>query len=178
MAGKQHNITVDVNDILYYVDYAHIDVYVNKNDKKDIKIGKDEIALNNPDIYQFDETLTQAQFDKFKQEFINAMQQQHKSLKTTDKTVKGVHHLLENDMFIVAMEDNNWSVGVELLNKPKYENENLREHVLPNFATNMRNILLDLIGEIHIRTGSWTTEIITKKQNANNTATAPVKTQS
>ena len=162
MAGKQHNITVNVNDVLYYVDYDLMNVYVNKNDQFDIKVGKDPVALQNPDTYVFDESLTQPRFDNFKAKFLDEMQKRYKSLKPVDKTIKGVHYLLQSDMFIVAFEDNNWSVGVELLHNPKCKNENLRKSLFPTFAKGMRNILLDIVGEIHTRTGSWSTNIIDK----------------
>ena len=162
MAVKQHNITVNVGDVLYYVDYDLMNVYVNKNDSSDIKIGKDPVALQNPDTYVFDESLTQTRFDNFKTKFLDEMQKRYKSLKPVNKTVKGVHYLLQSDMFIVAFEDNNWSVGVELLLNPKCKNENLRKNLFPTFAKGMRDILLDIVGEIHTRTGSWSTNIIDK----------------
>lgn len=162
MAGKPHNITVDVNDILYYVDYDLMNVYVNKNNQSDIKIGKDPIALANPDVYIFDETLTQTRYDRFKEKFIKEMQTRYKSLKPVSKTVKGVHHLLASDLFIIAFEDNNWSIGIELLNNPKCKDTTQQETLLPTMAKSMRDILLDLTGEIHTRTGSWSTEIIDK----------------
>lgn len=162
MAEKQHNITVNVGDVLYYVDYDLMNVYVNKNNQSDIKVGKDPVALQDPDTYVFDESLTQTRFDNFKTKFLDEMQKRYKSLKPVNKTVKGVHYLLQSDMFIVAFEDNNWSVGVELLLNPKCKNENLRKSLFPAFAKGMRNILLDIVGEIHTRTGSWSTNIIDK----------------
>lgn len=181
---KQHNITVDVNDVLYYVDYDHMNVYVNINDANDIKVGKDPDALAHPETYQFDEALTQARFDNFKNQFIQRMQARYKSLQQIDEVKKGVHHILTSDMFTVAFEDNNWSVGVELLNNKKCKNENLRAHLLPSFAKGMRDILIDLVGEVQVRTGSWSADTIDKAkakklddlekaatQNAANTST-------
>lgn len=163
LTEKQHNITVDVGDVLYYVDYDFMNVYVNKNDNNDIKVGKDPDALAQPDIYLFDDVLTQTRFDNFKKKFIEQMTKRFKSLKPVDKTVKGVHYILQSDMFTVAFEDNNWSVGVELLCNKKCKNENLRAHLQPSFAKGMRDILIDIVGEVQVRTGSWSSSTINKK---------------
>ena len=124
--------------------------------------NNDPAIAQNPDIYRFDDTLTQARFDSFKKQFVKKMQDKFKSLKPHDITTKGKHQLLMNDMFIIAFEDNDWSVAVELLENPKSKNPNLRPNLFPNFQKGMRDILLDLVGEIHIRTGSWSTQKMTK----------------
>lgn len=159
MATKQHNITVGTDDVLYYIDYNKMDVYVNKNNTSDIKFGDNP---NITDDYEFNEDMTQAHFDKFKEQFSEEMQKRYKSLKPVNKVVKGARHLLASDMFIIAIEDNGWSFGVELLNNPKCKNKNLSKHLFPSFAKGMRDILIDLAGEIHVRTGSWSTEVIDK----------------
>lgn len=164
IAEKQHNITVDTNDVLYYVDYDIMNVYVNKNNPLDVKVGKDPDALAQPDIYEFDEALTQKRFDNFKQKFIQEMTKRYQSLKPVDKTVKGLHHIMQSDMFIIAFEDNNWSCGVELLLNKKCKNPNLRIKLQPSFAKGMRDILIKLVGEVHIRTGSWSTTVIDAKK--------------
>ena len=143
-----------------------MDVYVNINDSNDVKTNNDPAIAQNPDVYRFDDTLTQARFDSFKKQFVKKMQDKFKSLKPHDITTKGKHQLLMNDMFIIAFEDNDWSVAVELLENPKSKNPNLRPNLFPNFQKGMRDILLDLVGEIHIRTGSWSTQKMTKADAA------------
>lgn len=161
---RQHNITVDAENVLYYVDYDIMNVYVNKNNASDIKVGNDPDATQHPEIYEFDEALTQTRFDNFKKKFIEQMTKRYKSLQPVDKMVKGVHYIMESDMFIVAFEDNNWSVGVELLLNKKCKNPNLRIKLQPSFAKGMRDILIKLTGEVHIRTGSWSTTVIDAKK--------------
>lgn len=176
MAGKQHNITVDVNDVLYYVDYDLMNVYVNKNNSSDIKIGKDPIALANPDIYVLDEILTQTRYDRFKEKFLKEMKSKFADVKSVKKTTKGVHHLLQNDIFIVAFEDNNWSIGIELLCNPKYDDKESQPSLVADAGKIMRDVLLDIVEEIHVRTGSWTTCKIDKTFVQNMEATEQSKT--
>lgn len=165
MAGQKFNVSVNPDrEALFYVDYSHMDVYVN--DSNDVKTNNDPAIAQNPDVYRFDDTLTQARFDSFKKQFVKKMQDKFKSLKPHDITTKGKHQLLMNDMFIIAFEDNDWSVAVELLENPKSKNPNLRPNLFPNFQKGMRDILLDLVGEIHIRTGSWSTQKMTKADAA------------
>ena len=167
MAGQKFNVSVNPDrEALFYVDYSHMDVYVNVNDSNDVKTNNDPEIAQNPDVYRFDDTLTQARFDSFKKQFVKKMQDKFKSLKPHDITTKGKHQLLMNDMFIIAFEDNDWSVAVELLENPKSKNPNLRPNLFPNFQKGMRDILLDLVGEIHIRTGSWSTQKMTKADAA------------
>lgn len=167
MAGQKFNVSVNPDrEALFYVDYSHMDVYVNINDSNDVKTNNDPAIAQNPDVYKFDDTLTQARFDSFKKQFVKKMQDKFKSLKPHDITTKGKHQLLMNDMFIIAFEDNDWSVAVELLENPKSKNPNLRPNLFPNFQKGMRDILLDLVGEIHIRTGSWSTQKMTKADAA------------
>lgn len=167
MAGQKFNVSVNPNrEAVFYVDYSKMDVYVNANDANDVKTNNDPAIAQNPDIYQFDETLTQARFDSFKKQFIKKMQDKFKSLKPQDLTAKGKHQLLMNDMFIVAFEDNDWSVAVELLENPMSKNPNLRPNLFPNFKKGMRDVLLDLVDEIHVRTGSWSTQRMTKTDAA------------
>lgn len=167
MAGQKFNVSVNPDrEALFYVDYSHMDVYVNINDSNDVKTNNDPAIAQNPDLYRFDDTLTQARFDSFKKQFVKKMQDKFKSLKPHDITTKGKHQLLMNDMFIIAFEDNDWSVAVELLENPKSKNPNLRPNLFPNFQKGMRDILLDLVGEIHIRTGSWSTQKMTKADAA------------
>ena len=157
MAGQKFNVSVNPDrEALFYVDYSHMDVYVNVNDSNDVKTNNDPAIAQNPDVYRFDDTLTQARFDSFKKQFVKKMQDKFKSLKPHDI----------NDMFIIAFEDNDWSVAVELLENPKSKNPNLRPNLFPNFQKGMRDILLDLVGEIHIRTGSWSTQKMTKADAA------------
>lgn len=173
MAGQKFNVSVNPDrEALFYVDYSHMDVYVNINDSNDVKTNNDPAIAQNPDVYKFDDTLTQARFDSFKKQFVKKMQDKFKSLKPHDITTKGKHQLLMNDMFIIAFEDNDWSVAVELLENPKSKNPNLRPNLFPNFQKGMRDILLDLVGEIHIRTGSWSTQKMTKADAAAKDAAA------
>lgn len=167
MAGQKFNVSVNPDkEALFYVDYSCMDVYVNINDSNDVKTNNDPAIAQNPDTYQFDETLTQARFDSFRKQFIKKMQDKFTSLKLHDATIKGKHQLLINDMFIIAFEDNDWSVAVELLENPKCKNPDLRPNLFPNFKKGMRDILLDLVDEIHVRTGSWSTQPMTKADAA------------
>lgn len=167
MAGQKFNVSVNPDrEAVFYVDYSKMDVYVNVNDANDVKTNNDPAIAQNPNTYQFDETLTQARFDSFKKQFIKKMQDKFKSLKPQDLTAKGKHQLLMNDMFIVAFEDNDWSVAVELLENPMSKNPNLRPNLFPNFKKGMRDVLLDIVDEIHVRTGSWSTQRMTKADAA------------
>ena len=163
MAGQKFNVSVNPNsEAVFYVDYSLMDVYVNKNNPNDVKTNNDPVIEQQADIYQFDETLTQARFDSFKKQFITKMQDKFKSLKSYDETVKGKHILLTNDSFLIAFEDNDWSVAIELLETPKPKDPDIRPNLFPTFKQGIRDVLLELVDTIHLRTGSYSTRTMTK----------------
>lgn len=173
LTQKRHNVTVGLNDTVYYVDYTKMDVYEHKT-THEIVTAADDKYIKHPDNYQYKQDLTQLKFDNFKSAFIKAMQAQFPSLKAVDKTVRGVHYLLENNMFQIGFEDNDWSVAVELIQK-KCKNPGLQANLYPSFSTGMRDILITQVGEIHLRTGSWTTDTIDKQKATQMDAEAKAK---
>lgn len=160
----RNNCTVDPGEGLFYINQKYLNIYHRKDDPT-ITLPENEIQTEKADEYEYDQQLSQNRFDEIKNQFLTAYQKRYKSMKSIDtwNTKKKRHIMLENDMFYVAFEDNDWSIAVELLYKQKVKSPEYQARIAPSFKRSMRNILLTILPEIELRTGSWTSKTITKQ---------------
>lgn len=72
--------------------------------------------------------------------------------------------ILENTLFYIAVEDNEWSIAVELVQKDFDSCEDLtgfqKKHY-PAYLTGMKECLLELLPSIGGYAGPWSSQIIT-----------------
>lgn len=156
------NVNVSLNDGLYYVHYDAINLYKSKKNPDDVRQRKD-IPSYQASQFVLDLDLSQAKYNLWLQTFRNAMQKRYKSYRLVDRYEhRGQRVVLENDMFKVAIEDNDWSFAVELISRPKYRYVDFQKHLFNHFFKGMREILLSTVDTIYIRSGSWTAEPFTK----------------
>lgn len=84
--------------------------------------------------------------------------------------------LLENNLFYICVEDNEWSLAVELVQKDSYSDcENawlsgLQRTKYKRYLECMKTALLTRLPEIGTYAGAWTSGRITRKENENETA--------
>lgn len=150
------NITCGHKNAQFYVDYNNFNTYLNKNNPEESMLEKD-IPSDKLDDYEFDMELTQIAYETFKGNLINHMQSHYKSLQKVIPSAKAEQKIiLENNMFQIALMDNDWSIAVQLLRKPKYTNEAFQNRLFPTFLNGIVNALFDQVDVIHERTSSWT----------------------
>lgn len=155
------NIAVGIHDGLYYVDYDHLYVYHHKDDVNDQRLGRD-IKLENFSQYQYDEILSNINMTNF----IDTLEEQFRirfpSFVSCSRYEQKSHVIAENHLYMLALEDNEWSIAVELLAK---ENNNLglQKHHFPILYDQLKYILLTLFPEIHTRIGPWTSRCIKRE---------------
>lgn len=77
--------------------------------------------------------------------------------------------LTENELFLVAVEDNEWSYAILLLQKE----DNCDDHLLglqkrhyQKYLAAIKEVILDMYGEVGIYTGPWTSGVERKSTNA------------
>ena len=164
MSGS--NVNVSMNDGLYYVHYDSINLYKNKHDPNDVRPAK-LIPANLRQDYELDLPLSQANYDTWLTNFRAAMRKRYKSYRQIDKYQKaGKRIILQNDMFHVIIEDNEWSFAVELISRPRYPYPQLQKHLFTHFFKGMREILLTMTDTLYIRSGSWTAEPFTMNEQS------------
>ena len=152
---------------LYYVDRDYIDCYIakemNEYGEYDEKMQCDMNYPEDYDNYDYDEILSQIYYDDFIQEFTSMMEKKFKSFTSTGNDY-GV--ILENNLFEIEIEDNEWSYAVKLIQKEDwYDNhlEGLQKKHYENYLNGMKNILLELFESIGCYSSAWTHGTITRE---------------
>ena len=80
----------------------------------------------------------------------------YKSYRKADRYTKRDQRIvLENDMFLVAIEDNEWGFAVELISRKKYRYPQFQKQLFSHFFKGLKETLLSLTETIYIRSGSW-----------------------
>lgn len=78
--------------------------------------------------------------------------------------------LLESKLFYICLEDNEWSLAVELIQKEEPWGdvwmENLQKRLYQKYLDGMRKALLNRLPGIGIRTGAWTSGRIKREECA------------
>lgn len=151
---------------LYYVDRGYIDVYTAKEldeyGEYEQKMYAD-MDLDDFSNYDYDEFLSQIYYDDFIQEFTSMMERKFKSFISTGKDFGTI---MENNLFEIEVEDNQWSYAVKLIQKECwYDNhlEGLQKKHYENYLDGMKNILLEMFPEIGCYGGAWTHGTITRE---------------
>lgn len=154
------NISVDNNQTMYLVSYADLYKFIN-SETGEIKLQR-EIPADEIDKYEYDEDLSQMNYNQFKDNLAEKLIQKFPSL-TTDTTfdAKNTRTLVQNKLFAVLLRDNEWSLAVQISSIPD-GNKGLQTQMLPSFTNGLREILLNQFDEIYVRTGSFTTQPINK----------------
>ena len=133
---------------LYYVDYDYF--YYVDVDEDDNEIGERE----------FDQQYMEDSIDNFK----------YKMLKTDaftecDRWRHGeIHVILENELFEIAITDNDWSYAVMLLQKEDAP-EDLQKKHYKSYLRKIRDALFEQFSELGVYGGSWTSGTIYRPTN-------------
>ena len=161
---KQGNCNVQPNETLFYVAWDDIALYENKTNKTDIRL-RQEIPQGEEDNYAYSQISSQDNFENFKTWFLARMQKQFKSMHPCDYWLgRSKHVILENKLFMIALEDNDWSLAIELLRigRKQPNLKGLQNQMFQNFVNGLRNNLLTYFPVIYIRTGNYLAQPVTK----------------
>lgn len=152
---------------LYYVDRDYIDCYISKEvDENGEYINKLQCDMNYPEDYNnfdYDDILSSIYYNDFIQEFTSMMENKFKSFVYTGNDFGTI---MENNLFEIDVEDNEWSYAVKLIQKEDdYDNhlEGLQKKHYQNYLEGIKNILLELFPSIGCYGGAWTHGTITRE---------------
>ena len=166
MMGRANVCVFGDYEGLYYVDRGYIDVYTAKDMNEDGEYEEKmyiDLDLDDFGDYDYDEFLSQIYYEDFIQEFTAMMENKFKSFTSTGKNYGTV---MENNLFEIEIEDNQWSYAVKLIQKECwYDNhlEGLQKKHYENYLDGMKNILLELFPSIGCYGGAWTHGTITRE---------------
>lgn len=150
---------------LYYIDYDYIDYYKSKEENEygefDIKLLADMDADDFED-YEYDYDLSRLSAEEYINMFVEDMTKKFDSFVATGKTY-GV--IMENSLFEIKIEDNEWSYAVELIQKDDYSISGLQKKYYKQYLDGMKDVLLLLFPEIGYWSGNcWTHGIIKRAE--------------
>lgn len=165
MSTPKANISVNYNEGLFYVDYKNIHMYQEKTNPNHIISGI-ELDKTNPDNYEFSEELMQLCYEWFRTKLTQSLCNRFPSMIAAGpdefKDKRQTKRILAyNELFEIIVEDNDWSLAVELKQIAK-GNKGLQTQMFPSFLEGLRQSLFEQFDTLYVRTGSWSTEKITK----------------
>lgn len=148
---------------LWYVDRDYLDCYTSKfeneygeyEDKMQGEIEYDEF-----DCFEYDYILSEIYYDEFINEFVSMMEKKFNSFTSTSDKYGTI---MENSLFEVQIEDNQWSYAVKLIQKENDWDDSLsglQKRHYQNYLNGMKDILLDMFPEIGCYGGAWTHGIV------------------
>jgi hypothetical protein len=158
------NLNVDNLSGLFYIDYKDIFIYNKPNDSNFIKqkdINPDELTN-----YEFNQAASQAHYNNCIDKISDYMANNFDSMLKTDLREKKKHIIAANQLFQVTLEDNDWSVAVQLL-PVKKANKGLQKQMYYAFLHGLRNALFEQFNTLYVRNGSWSQIAITKNDDPN-----------
>lgn len=158
---------------LYFIDRDYIDVYTALSpEEEDCCLVKTLGDLSCEEFqsgaWTFDEVASGDAVDQVLEAFMETFQKRFPSFERfAPETWKGGRQLLlQNGLFLVAVEDNEWSLAVELLQKEDdYRSlEGLQSRQYQRYLDGMRDALLEQLPSIGTYTCPWTSGTITREE--------------
>ena len=147
---------------LFYVDNDFLDVYSKKSRDGEL----DFVSRKNADeSYEYDEAASKFERDDFEFRFAENMRERFPSFEYVNKWISNTRRaLLENELFYVVCEDNQWSLAVELIQKRgEYGGEEkvgLQMGLYKKYLKGIERILLEMNGEVGIYAGPYNHGIV------------------
>ena len=151
---------------LFFVDYDNLNEYVSKfpdeNGEYDYRMGND-VDYNDLENYQICEGSSEMIFEDFVDMFKQSMQSKFKSFEDTGERY-GV--ILQNELFSIEIEDNEWSVAVKLIqNDSYYSNKTgLQARHFDSYVEGMKEALFEQFDKIGTYGGPWTHGTLTREE--------------
>ena len=148
---------------LYYVDRDHLDFYIPIDGEADDGKFLGEMEHNDFANYEYDEFISRSYYEDFIYEFVYLFTKKFKSF---SKTGNDYGTILENELFEIEIEDNQWSYAVKLIQKECwYDNhlDGLQKKHHENYLEAIKNILLEMFPSIGAYNGAWTSRTITRE---------------
>lgn len=141
---------------LYYVDNNDIYVYSLISNPAITRLLRD-IDYNDYSNWQYDEWLSDDQYQIFIENLTSDFTTRFPSFSKCDQWIsKSLHARLENKLFYVCTEDNEWSVAVELIAKDDETLAGLQFKHYLNYLHGIRDTLFLQFSDLYVRTSAWT----------------------
>lgn len=161
--GRGNICTFGDYEGLWYVDRDYLDCYISKFENEDGEYEEKmlgEMEYNEFGIFDYDDVMSGIYFNEFVDCFVSMMDERFKSLAPTGERFGTI---MENNLFEVQIEDNEWSYAVMLIQKENpYDDclSGLQKRHYQNYLNGMKDVLLGMFPEIGCYAGAWTSGVV------------------
>lgn len=174
--GRGNVCTSGPYEGLYYIDNDHYHVYRDSEDVSDYPETRLMGELDYADIasgpWVYDEEGTGNELDDIEECFMDDFCRMFPSFERPGKEFwldRGCRRvILESKLFYICMEDNEWSIAVELVQKEEPWGdvwmENLQKRLYEKYLEGMKKALLMRLPSIGTRCGPWMSGTIKREE--------------
>ena len=154
-----------------YVDYDNVLCYTKKDDSEQ-RLLKD-ISCEEMSEFEFAEDTSQLLLNEYRANLVTEMMRRYPSFEEPNQAWLSNHRngkvILENKLFYIIVEDNEWAEAVELIQKESEYGDvdlsGLQKQHYQHYLNAIQNILLERFGEVGTYGGPWTSGKITKGES-------------
>lgn len=179
--GRGNVCTTGAYEGLYYIDNDHFHMYGRFDEKDELhecalmgELSCDELA--GADGWQFDDLGTEMELDDIIDCFVDSFTD---SFHSFERCAPGTwlrsggpiggdckKVILENGLFYICMEDNEWSMAVELIQKEDPYDDHLKglqKRHYEKYLEGIKKALLKRLPSIATRNGAWCSGVIRRE---------------
>lgn len=157
---------------LYFIDRDYIEVYVKDDPKTGARDFRFLGDMTSEELcgseWKYDPDESQANLARLLGDFMYDIHAWYPSFKRCEpsRLEYGARIIMENRLYCIAVEDNEWSLAVKLLQKDGGRLEGLQRGWFDKYMFAIRKSLLKYLPDIGTYTGPWTSGRITKEEFA------------
>ena len=161
--GRGNICTFGDYEGLWYVDRDYLDCYISKFENENGEYEEKmlgEMQYNEFEDFNYNYVLSEIFFEEFVREFVDLMGKKFNSFTSTGKNFGTI---MENNLFEIQIEDNEWSYAVMLIQKENDWDDSLsglQKRHYQNYLDGMKDILLYMFPEIGCYAGAWTHGVV------------------
>ena len=156
---------------LFYIDNGTFHVYRLNDDYEQVAL-LDDIDYADLEKWHFSEIDTMYELEDIEECIINGFMERFNSFTpfTREEWISRERRaILENDLFYIALEDNEWSIAVELIQKQDPCGDSLsglQSRHSEKYLEHLKKILLERLPYIGTYSGAWTSGTIRREDIA------------
>lgn len=157
---------------LFYIDNDYLHSYHRYNEEDDCYESAMLEDLSCEDFsngWTYDEIESDFIWEETKRHLISGIQTRFKCFRPCDKWVdREAHAIMESELFYIAVEDNQWSVAVKLIQKEDayYDISGLQKRHYQRYLDAIRDVLFERFPTLGTYGGAWTSGRISRPEQA------------
>lgn len=154
---------------LYYIDRGDLDVWYRETEDGCEERMQRELSYEDMTSgdWKFDQIRSQEEWDEAIENLIWKLHLRHPSFRECNRWLNNERRaIMENKLFYIAVEDNQWSMAVMLIQKTTYYDSvvGLQKRHYENYLATIAGILLEQFETVGTYAGPWTHGTISKAE--------------